>query len=113
MEKKDYTNSAIVFVESGIFAKEGVENLQAQKKPILKVKANVDGRDVEIGLYFKMVYDEATKGYTNEYYYTKNGSKMLTGKVEDPYVPNNQIDNSFDKPTGDIGRDEFEDEVPF
>jgi len=103
MEKKDYPNTAVAFVESGIFAREGVENLQAQGKPILKVKANVDGRDVEIGLFFKMVYDDVVERYTDEYYLTKNGAKMLTGKVEDPYVGNKDGES----------KKEFEDDIPF
>ena len=103
MEKKDYPNTAVAFVESGIFAREGVENLQAQGKPILKVKANVDGRDVEIGLFFKMVYDDVAERYTDEYYLTKNGAKMLTGKVEDPYVGSKDGES----------KNEFEDDIPF
>ena len=96
-------NTAKVFVENGIFNKTGVENLQAQRKPIIKVKANVDGKDVEIALYFKMVYDEVAERYTDEYFVTTNGNKMLKGKVEDPYVAN----------TNDTQKEEFEDEVPF
>ena len=96
-------NTAKVFVENGIFNKTGVENLQAQRKPIIKVKANVDGKDVEIALYFKMVYDETAERYTDEYFVTTNGNKMLKGKVEDPYVAN----------TNDSQKEEFEDEVPF
>jgi len=96
-------NTAKVFVENGIFNKTGVENLQAQRKPIIKVKANVDGKDVEIALYFKMVYDEVAERYTDQYFVTTNGNKMLKGKVEDPYVAN----------TNDNQQEEFEDEVPF
>jgi|TARA_R100000049_G_C1917806_1_gene63696 hypothetical protein len=96
-------NTAKVFVENGIFNKTGVENLQAQRKPIIKVKANVDGKDVEIALYFKMVYDEVAERYTDQYFVTTNGNKMLKGKVEDPYVAN----------TNDSQQEEFEDEVPF
>ena len=96
-------NTAKVFVENGIFNKTGVENLQAQRKPIIKVKANVDGKDVEIALYFKMVYDEVAERYTDQYFVTTNGNKMLKGKVEDPYVAN----------TNDNQKEEFEDEVPF
>ena len=98
-------NTAKVFVESGIFNKAGVENLQAQKKPIIKVKANVDGKDVEIALYFKMVYDEDTSSFTDQYFVTTNGNKMLKGKVEDPYVAstNENIES----------KNEDEDEIPF
>ena len=99
----DPTNKAIVYVETGIFNRAGVEKLQALKKPIIKVKANVDGKDVEIALYFKMVYDEAAERYTDEYFVTTNGNKMLKGKVENPYVAN----------TDDSQQEEFEDEVPF
>ena len=98
-------NTAKVFVESGIFNKAGVENLQAQKKPIIKVKANVDGKDVEIALYFKMVYDEDTSSFADQYFVTTNGNKMLKGKVEDPYVAstNENIES----------KNEFDDEIPF
>ena len=96
-------NTAKVFVENGIFNKTGVENLQAQRKPIIKVKANVDGKDVEIALYFKMVWDDATGNPTDQYFITTKGNKMLKGKVEDPYVAN----------TNDSQQEEFEDEVPF
>jgi len=98
-------NTAKVFVENGIFNKAGVENLQAQKKPIIKVKANVDGKDVEIALYFKMVYDEDTSSYTDQYFVTTNGNKMLKGTVEVPYVAstNENIES----------KNEDEDEIPF
>jgi hypothetical protein len=98
-------NTAVVFVESGIFNKAGVENLQAQGKPIIKVKANVDGKDVEIALYFKMVWDDATDSPTDQYFITTKGNKMLKGKVEDPYVKDGESKNEDE--------DEVEDEIPF
>ena len=98
-------NTAVVFVESGIFNKAGVENLQAQGKPIIKVKANVDGKDVEIALYFKMVWDDATDSPTDQYFITTKGNKMLKGKVEDPYVKDGESKNEDE--------DEDEDEIPF
>ena len=107
----DITNKAVVYVENGIFNKAGVEKLQALKKPIIKVKANVDGKDVEIALYFKMVFDEVANEFTNEYYQTKTGSKMLKGKVELPYlsiVPNLVTSGEAVPP-----KDEFDDEIPF
>jgi len=84
----DTTNKAIVFVENGIFAKAGVESLQAQRKPIIKAKVNVDGKDVEIAFYFDMIWDEVTNQPTNKYKLTKTGNKMLKGKVELPFVAN-------------------------
>lgn len=102
-------NTARVFVENGIFNKVGVENLLAQRKPIIKVKANVDGKDVEIGLYFKMVWDEVTNSPTDQYFVSTNGNKMLEGKVKLPYVAKaveSVVEKSTQKP-------EFEDEVPF
>ena len=108
MEKKDYPNTAVAFVESGIFAREGVENLQAQGKPILKVKANVDGRDVEIPLYFKMVWDDTTRSPTDQYFITTKGNKMLKGKVEDPYDGGNA-----NKSESVNQQDEPEDDIPF
>ena len=53
-------NTAIVYVENGIFNREGVEQVMASNKPIIKVRMNVEGKDLEIPLYFKMVWDDAT-----------------------------------------------------
>tara|TARA_Y100000592_G_C5398088_1_gene281667 strand:- start:269 stop:568 length:300 start_codon:yes stop_codon:yes gene_type:complete len=75
--KYDNTNTAIVFVEDGLFNKDGVEALG--KKPVIVVKANIDGRPKEISLWFSKDKE------TGEYKLTKNGNKMLTGKVSDPY----------------------------
>jgi len=101
-------NTAVVFIESGIFNKAGVENLQAQGKPIIKVKANVDGKDVEIPLYFKMVWDDATGNPTDQYFITTKGNKMLKGKVEDPYDGGNA---NKSEPVNQ--QDEPEDDIPF
>ena len=73
----DNTNTAIVFVEDGIFSKEGVESLG--NKPVIVVKANIDVQEKEISLWF------AKDRETGQYKLTKNGNKMLTGKVSDPY----------------------------
>ena len=73
----DNTNTAIVFVEDGLFNKEGVEALG--NKPVIVVKANIDGIEKEISLWFSK--DKAT----GQYRLTKQGNKMLTGKVADPY----------------------------
>ena len=73
----DKTNTAIAFVEDGLFNKEGVEALG--KKPVIVVKANIDGVEKEISLWF------STDKETGEYRLTKQGNKMLTGKVSDPY----------------------------
>ena len=73
----DNTNTAIVFVEDGLFNKEGVEALG--KKPVIVVKANIDGVDKEISLWFSKDKE------TGQYKLTKQGNKMLTGKVSDPY----------------------------
>jgi len=102
-------NTAKVFVENGIFNKTGVENLQAQKKPIIKVKANIDGKDVEIALYFKMVWDEVTNSPTEKYFVTTNGNKMLQGKVELPYIA--QAVASVSEATKRV--EEFDDDIPF
>jgi len=73
----DKTNTAIVFVEDGLFNKDGVEALG--NKPVIVVKANIDGVEKEISLWFSK--DKAT----GQYKLTKKGNKMLTGKVSDPY----------------------------
>ena len=75
--KFDKTNTAIVFVEDGLFNKDGVEALG--KKPVIVVKANIDGVDKEISLWFSTDKD------TGQYKLTSQGNKMLTGKVSDPY----------------------------
>ena len=73
----DKTNTAIVFVEDGLFNKDGVEALG--NKPVIVVKANIDGVEKEISLWFSK--DKAT----GQYKLTQKGNKMLTGKVSDPY----------------------------
>ena len=73
----DKTNTAIVFVEDGLFNKDGVEALC--KKPVIVVKANIDGVEKEISLWF------STDKATGQYKLTQKGNKMLTGKVSDPY----------------------------
>tara|TARA_Y100000310_G_scaffold338837_1_gene429634 strand:+ start:581 stop:904 length:324 start_codon:yes stop_codon:yes gene_type:complete len=73
----DKTNTAIAFVEDGLFNKEGVEALG--KKPVLVVKANIGGTEKEISLWF------AKDKETGDYKQTTQGHKFLTGKVDDPY----------------------------
>ena len=108
MSQYDTTNKAVAFVENGLFSKAGVESLQSQRKPIIKVKVNVDGKDVEIALYFAMEYDEVTNSFTDQYKTTKTGNKMLKGKVEAPYVA--AINNAVNSVS--VGS-EFDDDVPF
>ena len=108
IKKYDTTNTAIAYVENGLFAKAGVESLQAQRKPILKLKINVDGKDLEIALYFKMVYDTATGSFTNQYKVTSTGSKMLGGKVVLPYEA-----TAVASVTEITETKEFDDDVPF
>ena len=101
----DKTNTAIVFVEDGLFNKDGVEALG--KKPIIVVKANIDGVEKEISLWFSKDKE------TGEYKLTKQGNKMLTGKVSDPYQGDGFTDvastppPSFDKPA------KTDDDLPF
>ena len=76
-EGYDKTNTAIVFVEDGLFNKDGVEALG--NKPVIVVKANIDGVDQEISLWFSKDKE------TGQYRLTTQGNKMLTGKVSDPY----------------------------
>ena len=100
----DNTNTAIVFIEDGLFNKEGVEALG--NKPVIVVKANVDGKEKEITLWF------AKDKQTGQYRLTKQGNKMLTGKVSDPYQG-----DGF-KNTSATGKPEFSktqtsDDIPF
>ena len=74
----DKTNTAIVFVEDGLFNKDGVEALG--KKPVIVVKANIDGVEKEISLWFSKSKE------TGDYNLTSKGAKFLTGKVKAPYV---------------------------
>ena len=74
----DKTNTAIAFVENGLFNKDGVEALG--NKPVISVKANIDGVEKEISLWFSKSKE------TGEYNLTSKGTKFLTGKVEAPYV---------------------------
>ena len=102
----DKTNTAIVFVENGLFNKDKVEQLNKDgNKPILVVKADIDGIDKEISLWF------ATDKNTGEYKLTRQGNKFLTGKVKAPYkgVDYNQDNSSAtSKPVFDSS-----DDIPF
>ena len=74
----DKTNTAIVFVEDGLFNKDGVEALG--NKPVISIKANIDGVEKEISLWFSKSKE------TGEYNLTSKGTKFLTGQVKAPYV---------------------------
>jgi hypothetical protein len=113
MHKFDKTNKAIVYVENNIFNKNGIEALMLKRKPIIKVKLNVEGKDLEIPLYFKMVYDEATGSFTDQFKLTKTGSKMLAGDVGDPWIPEVTQHTQEERPPGDVGSDGQEDDIPF
>jgi len=99
MSDYDNTNTAIAFVDNGLFNKAGVE--AKGSKPILTVKVNFDGVDKEIGLWF------STDKQTGQYKVTQNGSKMLTGQVKDPYVA-----QAVQAVSATVN-DEFEDDIPF
>ena len=74
----DKTNTAIAFVENGLFNKDGVEALG--NKPVISVKANIDGVEKEISLWFSKNKE------TGKYNLTSKGTKFLTGQVKAPYV---------------------------
>ncbi len=109
MSDYDPTNRARVFVEKGIFSKAGVEGLQARNLPPIKVLMNVDGVELQIALYFDMVWNNGVP--TSEYKLTRNGDKMLKGKVEPRYVAQavDAVKNNPQPPT----QEEFDDEIPF
>ena len=73
----DKTNTAIAFIEDGLFNKAGVEALGT--KPVIVVKVNIDGVEKEISLWFSKNKE------TGEYNLTSQGNKFLTGKVKAPY----------------------------
>ena len=104
----DKTNTAIVFVEDGLFNKEGVEALG--NNPVIVVKANIDGVEKEISLWF------SKDKKTGQYRLTTKGNKMLTGKVSDPYKGDGFGDATgtpvpaFDKPQVAVAED---DDIPF
>ena len=100
----DKTNTAIVFVEDGLFNKDGVEALG--KKPVIVVKANIDGVDKEISLWFSK--DKETGAYR----LTKQGNKMLTGKVSDPYQGDGFSDPSA-TPKPEFTKSQTSNELPF
>ena len=74
----DKTNTAIVFVEDGLFNKDVVEALG--NKPVISIKANIDGVEKEISLWFSKSKE------TGKYNLTSKGTKFLTGQVKAPYV---------------------------
>lgn len=91
MSDFDKTNTAIAFVEEGLFNKEGVERLG--NKPVITIKANVDGVDKEIALWFKK--DKKTGQYT----LTSQGNKFLTGQVKAPYEKHETFTEQSATPT--------------
>ena len=95
----DNTNTALAFVDNGLFSKAGVE--AKGRKPILTIKVNFDGVEKEIGLWF------STDKETGQYRLTKNGSKMLSGQVKDPFQAQ---DNP---PPQETQTPEFDDTIPF
>ena len=78
MAQFDKTNTAIAFVGDGLFNREGVEALG--NKPVISIKANIDGVEKEISLWFSKNKE------TGEYNLTSKGTKFLTGQVKAPYV---------------------------
>ena len=78
MAQFDKTNTAIAFVEDGVFNKDGVEALG--NKPVISIKANIDGVEKEISLWVSKSKE------TGKYNLTKKGTKFLTGQVKAPYV---------------------------
>ena len=78
MAQFDKTNTAIAFVEDGLFNREGVEALG--RKPGISIQANIDGVEKEISLWFSKSKE------TGEYNLTSKGTKFLTGQVKAPYV---------------------------
>ena len=117
MQKFDTTNKAVIYVENGIFNKQGIEALMSTKKPIIKVKLNVAGKDLEIPFWFKMEWDDATKSHTDKFYVTSTGSKMLKGDVGDPFVAATSQAEESTSFLVDQGRDanelNKEDDIPF
>ena len=100
----DKTNTAIVFVEDGLFNKEGVEALGS--KPVIVVKANIDGVEKEISLWFSKDKE------SGQYKLTKKGNKMLTGKVADPYQGDGFAAKSA-TPEPEFAEPETNNELPF
>ena len=100
----DKTNTAIVFVEDGLFNKDGVEALG--NKPIIVVKANIDGVEKEISLWFSKDKE------TGQYKLTKQGNKMLTGKVADPYQGDGFAEKSS-TPAPEFEKPQVENDLPF
>ena len=100
----DKTNTAIVFVEDGLFNKDGVEALG--NKPVIVVKANIDGVEKEISLWFSKDKD------SGQYKLTTQGNKMLTGKVSDPYKGDGFSDTSA-TPKPEFAKPEKSNDIPF
>ena len=103
----DKTNTAIVFVEDGLFNKDGVEALG--NKPVIVVKANIDGVEKEISLWFSKDKE------TGQYKLTSQGNKFMTGQVKAPYVKEDLFEQQdvtqepvFEKPVANN-----DEELPF
>ena len=101
----DKTNTAISFVENGLFNKEKVEELKKSgNRPVLVVKANFDGNDREISLWF------ATDKETGQYKVTAQGNKFLTGKVNPPYEKAEYDEKNTNSTPSPVFND---DDIPF
>lgn len=111
MSQYDNTNQARAFPPQGLFTREGVQKLQASGKPIISVMANVDGKDVDIGLYWAMEWNDATGTYSDtQYKLNKYGDKYLRAKVKPAYVK--PVDSV--PVLGDVGKnDPFNDDDVF
>jgi len=105
MSDYDNTNTALAFVDEGLFSAKGVE--AKGKSPILTIKVNFDGVEKEIGLWFSTDKD------TGQYRLTKNGSKMLTGKVKDPYQSQNTQQGATPQPAVNGTNQFIDDDMPF
>ena len=100
----DKTNTAIAFIEDGLFNREGVEALG--NKPVISIKVNIDGVKKEISLWFSKNKE------TGEYNLTSKGTKFLTGKVSDPYQGDGFAEKSA-TPTPEFEKPQVENELPF
>jgi len=100
----DNTNTAIAFIEDGLFQKEGVEALK--NKPVISIKANIDGVEKEISLWF-------SKNKDGSYKLTKNNKKMLTGVVKAPYKKEDTFQESTTTPPPDFTPETTSNDIPF
>ncbi len=101
----DKTNTAIIFVDNGLFCAKAIkEKKENGNPPVIKASLNIDGVEKEVAFWF------STNRETGQYNLTKAGNKMLTGQIKDPRT---KTEEQGQTPVAPTTSEEFDDNIPF